>query len=150
MKLTAAVRELRTALDTFNVSRNALSFEAFFGDDVFGEPAATVTHPSAFTSDVKFVGLLAHFVQAGMPIRLELVQYSSDGEDLLQQCCLYPGLDDGGLAVLGAVDPLRAEDHASAQTQATRALQGLRTEAEHHGFTFASPGSSYTGSGPEG
>lgn len=137
LRLTAALRELRAALDTCNISRNALDVTVIDAGGSLDDATATLAHPSTFTTDIGFVAVLAYFGRAALPMTLELAQYGPDGEDLLQQCCLHPGLDDVNLEALRGIDPRRARDHATAQDQVAMALDRLKAEAEKHGFTFA-------------
>ena len=147
LKLSAALRELRMALDAVDLSHNALALTEMDADGPSDDATATIAYPSAFTTDVAFVGVLAYFVQAALPMRLELAQYTADGDDLLQLCCLYPGLDDASLEPLRAINPRRAQDQANAQRQAASALARLQAAAEHQGFTLADDATPAPGGG---
>lgn len=133
LAIVARVRELRAGLDALGVSRNALVLaddDAAFSGDAPG----SVAFPSAFVSEVAFVGLLVYFLRDDLWMRLELTEYDSTGERTLQHCCVEPGMDPQALALLSQIDPKRARDQEISQQQAAEILQALHASAGAAGF----------------
>jgi hypothetical protein len=133
LAIVARVRELRAGLDALGMSRNAL----VLGDDeaaLMSDAPGSVAYPSAFVSGVAFVGLLAYFVKADLPMRLELTEYDAAGERTLQHCCVEPALDAQALALLRRIDPRRARDQEVSQQQAAEVLRALQASAGAAGF----------------
>lgn len=116
---------LRRACEQGDIDRRAVKppgtgLAESLNDHLIDFPSFFCDQPS------QFLGLLAYFLQRGIPFELALTQRDAASDDILAFTRVFPRFDEATFRMLVSFDPGHARDVREQQDRIAEALEHLR------------------------